>query len=268
MKICIAGMGKMGSWMAKMLSRDHEVFVYDTKFSDDQPPVPATKLDALERISSVAPAVFLNAVSLQNTLTCYRSVLQFLPGNCLLCDLASVKRDLPSFYREAGFRFVSIHPMFGPTFADLHSPRNENAVIISDSDETGKDFFRGFFGSMGVNVFEYSFAEHDVMMAYSLTLPFVSSMVFSSCVSTDAVPGTTFRKHLEVARGLLSEDDYLLAEIIFNPHSLAQIEKINNKLNFLWHIVKNRDNDEALKFFAQLRAQIHGHRRGSGAASV
>jgi prephenate dehydrogenase len=171
--------------------------------------------------------------------------------------VASVKGDLPAFYRDAGFPFVSLHPMFGPTFANFKSLREENSVIISESSVAGKEFFRQLFVRMGVNIFEYSFADHDIMMAYSLTLPFVSSMVFSSCVTTNAVPGTTFRRHLDVARGLLSEDDYLLAEIIFNPHSLAQLEKINNRLNFLWHIIKNRDAGEAQRFFEGLRENIH-----------
>lgn len=146
--------------------------------------------------------------------------------------------------------------MFGPTFASLNDLRKENAVIISDSDSTGRDFFRQLFTTLGVRIFEYSFSEHDVMMAYSLTLPFVSSMVFASCVSTDTVPGTTFKRHLDVARGLLSEDDFLLSEIVFNPHSLAQLEKISGRLNFLWHIIKNRDTGEAQRFFEGLRKNV------------
>jgi prephenate dehydrogenase len=99
-------------------------------------------------------------------------------------------------------------------------------------------------------------AEHDRMMAYSLTLPFVSSLVFSSCVTMSTVPGTTFRKHLEVARGLLGEDEYLLTEILFNPESLAQLEKISSRLNYLWHIVKQRDEEEARKFLGALRKNL------------
>ena len=30
-------------------------------------------------------------------------------------------------------------------------------------------------------------------------------------------PGTTFKKHMAIAKGLLSEDDYLFQEILFNP---------------------------------------------------
>ncbi len=258
MNICILGAGKMGSWLAKQLSTEHAVSVYDTDSSKTRALAGVRALSQFTEIPSAAPDLLLNCVSLQNTIETFRAVLPLLAKKCLLCDIASVKGSLPAFYREAGFRFVSVHPMFGPTFADFNDLRKENAVIISDSDDEGKQFFRTLFGRFGINVFEYSFSEHDVMMAYSLTLPFVSSMVFASCVSTEAVPGTTFKHHLEVARGLLSEDDFLLSEIIFNPHSLAQLEKISARLNFLWHIVRNRDTGEARRFFEGLRKNVNG----------
>ncbi len=256
MNICILGTGKMGSWLVKLLSSDHAVSVYDSVPSKAQPIDGVRVLSDIEQIRTSSPQLLINSVSLQNTVANFRTVLPLLPKDCLLCDIASVKGTLPAFYREAGFRFVSVHPMFGPTFADLNELSKQNAVIISDSDGEGKDFFRQLFGRFGVNVFEYSFSEHDVMMAYSLTLPFVSSMVFASCVSAETVPGTTFKHHLEVARGLLSEDDFLLSEIIFNPHSLAQLEKISGRLNFLWHIIRNRDTGEAIRFFEGLRKNV------------
>lgn len=256
MNICILGAGKMGAWLAKLLSEKHAITVYDTDVKKTRGLSGVKVLSNTDQIHNSAPEMLLNCISLQHTVEGFRAVLPVLPKDCLLCDIASVKGALPAFYREAGFRFVSVHPMFGPTFADLGDLRRENAVIISDSDSAGKEFFRQLFGQLGVNVFEYSFNEHDVMMAYSLTLPFVSSMVFASCVSTDAVPGTTFKHHLEVARGLLSEDDFLLSEIIFNPHSLAQLEKISGRLNFLWHIIRNKDTGEAQRFFDGLRKNV------------
>lgn len=256
MNICILGTGKMGSWLANQLASNHTVSAFDTDRSKASATNSVRVLKSIDDIQGLSPQLLINAVSLQSTVESFRAVLPLLPKNCLLCDIASVKGDLPAYYREAGFRFVSIHPMFGPTFADLGDLRKENAVIISDSDGEGKEFFRIFFARFGVNVFEYSFSEHDVMMAYSLTLPFVSSMVFASCVSTEAVPGTTFKHHLDVARGLLSEDDFLLSEIIFNPHSLAQLEKISGRLNFLWHIIRNRDTGEAVRFIDGLRRNV------------
>lgn len=256
MNICILGTGKMGAWMAHRLSAEHSVSVFDTDSKKAQAVGGVRILESADDITSIAPEMLINAVSLQHTVERYRDIVPRLSNDCLLCDIASVKGNLPAYYREAGFRFVSIHPMFGPTFADLKDLRKENAVIIGDSDDAGKDFFRKFFSGFGINVFEYSFSEHDVMMAYSLTLPFVSSMVFASCVSTEAVPGTTFKHHLDVARGLLSEDNFLLSEIIFNPHSLAQLEKISGRLNFLWHIIRNKDTGEAVRFFDGLRQNL------------
>ena len=256
MNICILGTGKMGAWLANQLAANHTVSVFDTDASKSRAVAGVRVLNSIEEISGASPQLLINAVSLQHTVATFRAVIPHLAADCLLCDIASVKGDLPAYYREAGIRFVSIHPMFGPTFADLNHLRKENAVIISDSDDEGKEFFRKFFAQFGVNVFEYSFGEHDVMMAYSLTLPFVSSMVFASCVSTEAVPGTTFQHHLDVARGLLSEDNFLLSEIIFNPHSLAQLEKISGRLNFLWHIIRNRDTGEAVRFIDGLRRNV------------
>jgi prephenate dehydrogenase len=256
MKICILGVGKIGTWLARTLASDHEIYVFDvdTRAYRNLPGV--NILSEVRQVSEVAPHLLINSVSLEDTVPCFRDVAPYLAADCLLCDVASVKGELPGFYRESGFRFVSLHPMFGPTFAHLHDIRDENVVIISDSDIHGKEFFRCFFMNLGSTIFEYSFREHDAMMAYSLTLPFVSSLVFSSCVTTGVVPGTTFKRHLEVSRGLLAEDDFLLAEILFNPHSLAQLEKISGRLNFLWHIIKNRDLDEARRLFDVLRNNI------------
>jgi len=256
MNILILGFGKMGSWFTKELAPAHAVTVFDVDNAKYFPVAGVKFLNDYNEIRGAAPELMINCVSLQHTVASFRNVFPLLPKDCIICDIASVKAELPDLYRGVNFRFVSLHPMFGPTFANLNDLSGENAVIIRDSDEGGKEFFRKYFNRLGTRVYEYSFSEHDVMMAYSLTLPFVSSMVFSSCVETSAVPGTTFKKHLDAARGLLSEDDYLLAEIVFNPHSLAQLEKISSRLNFLWHIIKNRDTDEAVRFFKTLRKNI------------
>ncbi len=75
-------------------------------------------------------------------------------------------------------------------------------------------------------------------------------------MDASAVPGSTFKKHQEIAKGLLSEDDTLLAEILFNPYSLTQLEEVTNKLEFLKHVIRQRDFDEAEKFFNRLRKNI------------
>jgi len=256
MRITVLGGGHMGGWLTDVRAPVHEVSLFDADPAV-RPEVPGGhRLRTLPEIREAAPEMLINAVSLQSTLDVFKAAGEYLPQECILCDVASVKGELPTFYKESGRRFVSLHPMFGPTFARMEDLKNENAVLIEESDAEGKVFWRSLLESFGVAVFEYPFADHDPMMAYSLTLPFVSSLVFSSCVSMRAVPGTTFRRHVEVAKGLLGEDDYLLTEILFNRESLDQLKKISGRLNHLWHIIDQKDSEEARKFIGSLRSNL------------
>jgi prephenate dehydrogenase len=81
-------------------------------------------------------------------------------------------------------------------------------------------------------------------------------MVFAACMDNTTVPGTTFKKHLEISRGLMSEDDFLLSEILFNKYSLPELEKVTSRLDFLKHVIRARDLEEAAKFFDRLRNNI------------
>jgi prephenate dehydrogenase len=59
-----------------------------------------------------------------------------------------------------------------------------------------------------------------------------------------------------VARGVLSEDDYLLSEILFNPFTIAQVAKIRTQLANLIKIVEERDFEALKEFFDGLRENI------------
>ncbi|MCX6771424.1 MAG: prephenate dehydrogenase/arogenate dehydrogenase family protein [Candidatus Micrarchaeota archaeon] len=256
MKIAIIGIGKMGAWLAKTLSVNHDVAVYDRNPGKASGLGKVAVLESVKGLSTFAPDMLINAVSLQNTIPAFDECVLHLPAGCVICDVASVKAGLRGYYAACGFKFASVHPMFGPTFANMESLEGENAVVIRESDATTADFFRRFFSALGARVYDYGFDEHDRMMAYSLTTPFVSSLVFASCVDGTTVPGSTFSKHMKIAQGLLSEDDSLLCEILFNPQSVPQIERITSRLEHLKHIIIGRDYEEAENFLAKLRQRI------------
>ncbi|NOZ12601.1 MAG: prephenate dehydrogenase [Acidobacteria bacterium] len=262
MKIAILGCGHMGSWLAEELSLSHFVAAMD--------PLPArvnavdkvNRLKTLDELADFKPELLINAVPLKETIPVFKSVTGKLPKNCILCDVASVKGKLPQYYAECGRPFASVHPMFGPTFANIRRLEEESAVIIRESDCGTADFFRTFFTGKGLKIFDYSFDEHDGMMAYSLAMPFISTMVFTACMDKNTVPGTTFKKHREIAKGLLSENDYLLAEILFNPHSAVQLEKVISRMEFMRHIIRGRDYEEAIRFFNGLRENLMNSETG------
>ena len=203
-----------------------------------------------------SPDLLINAVSLDRTQGLFDEIVSYLPENCILADITSVKSGLAEYYKKLGRRFVSTHPMFGPTFGNVKNLSDENAIIISESDEEGKAFFRDFFEGLKIKVHEYSFQEHDKTIAYSLSIPFSSTMVFAACMKEQEAPGTTFKKHFSIAEGLLSEDDFLLSEILLSPHSLKQVERISDQMDRLIAMIKARDTEQLKAFFHSLRSNL------------
>lgn len=258
MRIAIIGTGHMGSWFVRELAEGHQVAVYDSDPAKMEGLEGVEPLRELAQLEAFEPQMLLNAVSLKHTAEAFESVLPYLPEGCLLADIATIKGDIPGLYQAHRFPFVSVHPMFGPRFADLHQISGENAVIVSESDERGKAFFREFFEAFDLKIFEYSFAMHDELMGVSLTLPFSASIAFSACAAEHAVPGTTYARHKDIARKLFQEDDYLLAEVLFSPNSIKQLDRITAGLEFLKHVIKAKDYEEAERFFNKLRGQLSG----------
>ena len=126
----------------------------------------------------------------------------------------------------------------------------------TESDHMGKAFFKDFFGSLGLNIHQYSFDEHDETIAYSLSIPFSSTLVFAACMKQQDAPGTTFKKHMDIARGLLSEDDYLLTEILFNPYTAGQVEQIRKELKDLLGLINQHDTEGLQAFLQRVRGNI------------
>ena len=256
MKILILGAGKMGSFLTDLLSFEHDVAVYDPAPERLKFMFNCQRFSSLDEVDEFAPDLVINAATVKYTLDAFKAVMPHLPSRTILSDIASVKTGLKEFYESCGHPYVSTHPMFGPTFASLSNLSNENAIIISEGDHLGKVFFRDLYNRLHLHIEEYTFAEHDLTIAYSLSIPFASTLVFASNMKHQDAPGTTFKRHMAIANGLMSEDDYLLSEILFNPHTPEQLQSISDKLDELKDIVANRDNERMKKFLDQARENL------------
>ena len=256
MKILILGAGKMGSFFVDLLSFDHETAVYETDARKLRFMYNTQRFTTLEEIESFKPELVINAVTLNHTLDVFKQVTPHLPQECILSDIASVKTNLKGYYQSCGFRYVSTHPMFGPTFANLGQLSNENAIVISEGDYMGRVFFKNLYAQLGLNVCEYTFAGHDEVVAYSLSIPFISTFVFSAVMKHQDSPGTTFKRHLAIAKGVLSEDRNLLREILFNPHTPEQLQKIQAELQTLTKIIDSRDESALNDYITRISQNI------------
>ncbi|MDR1121601.1 MAG: prephenate dehydrogenase/arogenate dehydrogenase family protein [Dysgonamonadaceae bacterium] len=256
MKILILGAGKMGSFFTDVLSFEHELAIYDYDPKRLRFIYNTVRMTDPAEIKDFQPELLINCATVKYTIDAFKTALPYLPANCILSDIASVKTGLEDFYRTAGHPFVSSHPMFGPTFASLSDLSTQSAIIISESDHLGKVFFRDLYHSLKLNIFEYTFDAHDRTIAYSLSIPFASTLVFASVMKHQEAPGTTFKKHLNIARGLLSEDDFLLTEILFNPYTPKQVELIRKELAALLTIIEKKDSTAMKEFLTKVRKNI------------
>jgi len=256
MRIQILGAGKMGSFFADILSFEHEVAIFDSDPQRLRFTYNCIRMSDPKEIAAFKPEILINAATVKYTIEAFKTVLPYLPENCILSDIASVKTGLKEFYKETGRPFVSTHPMFGPTFASLSDLSSQNAIIISESSHMGKVFFKDLYSSLKLHIFEYTFEEHDETIAYSLSIPFASTLVFASVMKHQEAPGTTFKKHLNIAQGLLSEDDYLLSEILFNPYTSEQVEHIRKELAHLLKIIETKDSNAMKAFLKKVRKNI------------
>ena len=256
MKILILGAGKMGSFFTDLLSFDHEVAVYDIDPKKLRFMYNTQRFTSLEEIEQFGPELVINAVSLKYTLTVFDMVIPHLPKSCILSDISSVKTGFKEYYEKSGFHYVSTHPMFGPTFANLGKLNDENAIIINEGDYMGRCFFKDLYSRLGLNIFEYTFEEHDQTVAYSSSIPFISTFAFAAVMKHQDAPGTTFKRHMQIAKGVLSEDDTLLREILFNPYTKGQVEQIRTEMKEIIEIIDTRDEEHMQKYLTKIRKNI------------
>jgi prephenate dehydrogenase len=246
----------MGSFFTDLLSFEHEVAVLEKEPKRMRFIYNAIRMQSPGEIKDFAPELVINCVTLNYTVDAFKLALPYLNPYCIISDIASVKNNLKDFYATCGLPYVSTHPMFGPTFANLANLAKENTIIISEGDHLGKIFFKDLYSKLKLNIFEYTFEEHDRVVAYSLGIPFASTLVFAATMVHQDAPGTTFKRHMKIARGLLSEDDYLLTEILFNPRTPRQIERIQEKLSALQEMIAAKDTVRMKEFLEDIRKKI------------
>ena len=256
MRILVLGAGKMGSFFLDLLSFEHETAVYEKNPERLRFTYNTLRFTALDEIDEFRPELVINAVTVKYTISAFKEVMPHLPADCIISDISSVKTGLKDFYEHCGHRYVSTHPMFGPTFANLNQLSHENAIIISEGDYMGRIFFKDLYSRLGLNIYEFSFEEHDKTVAYSLSIPFVSTFVFAAVMKHQDAPGTTFKRHMNIAKGVLNEDDFLLQEILFNPYTSEQVEQIRTELKRLLEIIDNKDAEGMKEYLTKIRNNV------------
>lgn len=246
----------MGSFFLDLLSFEHETAVYEKSPERLRFTFNTLRFTSMEEVEAFKPELVINAVTVKYTIPAFEEVIPHLPKDCIISDISSVKTGLKDFYEQCGHRYVSTHPMFGPTFANLNQLSHENAIIINEGDYMGRIFFKDLYSRLGLSIYEYSFEEHDKTVAYSLSIPFVSTFVFAAVMKHQDAPGTTFKRHMSIAKGVLGEDETLLREVLFNPRTSGQVSKIRTELKELIGIIDRKDEQAFSDYLAKIRKHL------------
>src|SRR4030043_354723 len=80
------------------------------------------------------------------------------------------RNKLRYFFNSRKFLYYEEILDFTPDLL-INAVSDESAIIITESDEEGKAFFREFYSGLKVRIHEYTFREHDETIAYSLSIP-------------------------------------------------------------------------------------------------
>ena len=89
MKILILGAGKMGTFITDVLCFQHEVALFDTDPKRLRFVFNTLRMTRYEEIQEFQPELVINCVTLKYTIDAFRTLLPFLPPNCILSDIAS-----------------------------------------------------------------------------------------------------------------------------------------------------------------------------------
>ncbi len=128
MKICIIGAGKMGIWLTDALCLQHEVAIFDCEVERLKYVFNTMRLTSYDQIREFEPELVINAVTLKFTIDTFAAVLPYLPKDCILSDIASVKPGCSTFTNRV------VAGLFLPTLClARHSPISKHSLNIMPS---------------------------------------------------------------------------------------------------------------------------------------
>lgn len=208
--LIVGGTGGMGKYFYEWFSRAG----YETRAMGSRD---------WSRISNLCKGIELAVISvpIHITLDVIRKIGPYLPPECLLTDLTSIKGPPMRAMLEAhSGPVIGLHPMFGPTTSTM----DKQIVVVTPgrSKEAGQ-WLRDQLVVWGALVMEAGAEEHDEIMGIVQTLRHFATFAFGQFIRTRHVDlGRTlefsspiYRLELGMVGRLFAQDPSLYSEIIF-----------------------------------------------------
>ena len=231
MRIGVYGLGRFGSFWARVLARHAEVLAWSR---DPSHPAPPGVTLAGEAEVLAEPAVFFCVAISAFEEVLVRTAPRIPPGT-LVMDTCSVKSHPAALMERLlppSVSALATHPMFGPDSA-AESLQGLPLVLCPVRIEPGElDRWRRFFSSLGLSVVVMTPDEHDRQAAFTQGVTHYLGRVLKDLgVAPSAVATVGYRRLLEIVDQTCNDPWQLFLDLQrFNPHTREMRERLGRSL--------------------------------------
>ncbi len=172
----------------------------------------------------------------------------YLPGNCILTDLTSIKQEPLNAMLEAhSGPVVGLHPLFGPTPSSMDK---QIVVMTPGRDEAACQWVAEQLAAWGAVIVKATAEEHDDIMGIVQTLRHFATFAFGQFLAGRQVdiPRTLefsspiYRLELGMVGRLFAQDESLYSEIIFaSPERRELLKDYLKSLNSNLEMIEKGD---------------------------
>ncbi|MDR1855560.1 MAG: prephenate dehydrogenase/arogenate dehydrogenase family protein [Desulfovibrio sp.] len=176
------------------------------------------------------------------------TLCRFLPADCVLADITSVKvMPMDRMERRWQGPVVGTHPLFGPNPGPVPSPHGEApdapesalpVAIVPGTKALPRhvDLVEAFLRALGFGTFRTTAMEHDKAMSLIQGMNFITSLAYFAMLAERPellhYVTPSFRRRLAAAEKLLTEDAELFAGLFdANPFSHEAVREFRKMLN-------------------------------------
>ena len=240
-EIGIIGFGRFGEVLAGILKDDFEIFVYDVNNLKQKAERLGVNFSPLEKTLGCNTIFYAVPISkFENVLKSHLPYFKKSGKPKLLIDALSVKvypKKIFQKYLPENFEALLTHPLFGPDSLNANGLK-DMPIVINKLRVSEKNFlfWKNYFKSKKLKVFELSAEQHDRMAAYSQGLTHFIGRILEN-MDMKPIPIDTFgaRKLLEIKEQTCNDTWELFKDLqIKNPYTKEMRLKLDKSIDNIY----------------------------------
>jgi chorismate mutase / prephenate dehydrogenase len=235
--LIVGGQGEMGRYFSKY-------------FSDTGYEVRILGRHDWDRIGQLCQKLDLAILSvpIDKTTEVALTIAPYLPKDCILTDLTSIKANpLKSMLDAHVGPVIGLHPLFGPTPSSMDK---QIVVVTPGRDEKACQWLVDQFIAWGTVIVRATAEEHDEIMGIVQTLRHFATFAFGQFLARRRVDirrtlefsSPIYRLELGMVGRLFAQDESLYSEIIFaSPERIELLKDYLKSLNSNLEMIESGD---------------------------